>query len=300
LASIRLFFEEAEVLEVETPLLAASVGTDPYIKFFTVTGEVDDLYLQSSPEFAMKRLLAAGTGSIYQICKGFRRGERGRLHNPEFTLLEWYRVGYTLGQMMDETAALLQRLFEGQVQGQRRMSYGELFRQIVGVEWNAPFAQLRNRASALGFSEAERICGTDRILWLDFLFSHGVQPGLPAGELVFVYDYPAPLAALARLKPGKEEVAERFEVFMNGVELGNGYRELTDVAEQRCRFEAELDARRRAAMPCPKLDEFFLAALESGLPECSGVAVGLDRILMLKMGHDSIERVLTFPSRAHS
>ncbi len=298
LARIRRYFQEAGLLEVETPLLDTGVGTDPHLQFFIVPSDFHHLYLQTSPEFAMKRLLAAGVGSMYQICKAFRGGESGRLHNPEFTLLEWYRVGFGLNQMMDEVASLLQLLLEGRVAGQSRLSYSEVFQASVGVPWDAPFSLLSRQASALGLKEGEQLCGQNRSLWLDFLFSHVVQPKLPTDQLVFVYDYPVALAALARLKPGQPQTAERFEVFVNSIELGNGYRELTDPNEQRARFEAEQKLRFESGLPCPGIDEALLAALESGLPECSGVAVGLDRVLMLVMGHDSIERVLAFPLRA--
>jgi len=295
LAEIRRYFREEGVMEVETPVLAGRVGTDPHLHFLAVEEGGHKLYLQTSPEFAMKRLLAAGSGDIYQIGKAFRGGERGRWHSLEFTLLEWYRVGYDLGRMMDDVASLLRRLLKDRIAGQERIRYGDLFRESIGVPWDAPISRLRQRASELGLAEAGAVCGHDRTLWLDFLFSHIAQPGLASRGLVFVYDYPAPMAALARLKPGDPGVAERFEVFLQGIELGNGYRELTDPKEQRARFEAERKTRAMAGLPCPELDEAFLAALESGLPECSGVAVGLDRLLMLKLGHASIDRVLTFP-----
>ncbi len=297
LAQIRQYFHDREVLEVETPLLGSRVGTDPHLRFMTVQEDDRILYLQTSPEFAMKRLLAAGSGSIYQICKAFRGGEVGRLHNPEFTLLEWYRVGFDLDQLMDDVASLLRCLLQDQVGGEVRLRYGELFEEAIGVSWDAPIPELNQRARALDLAEAGEICGRNRSLWLDFLFSHLIQPGLPDRELVFVHEYPAPLAALASLKPGQPQTAERFEVFLHGVELGNGYRELTEPTEQRARFEAEQKARILAGLPCPELDESFLAALEEGMPQCSGVAIGLDRVLMLMMGHDSIERVLPFPMR---
>ncbi len=297
LEKIRAFFRRAGVMEVETPQLWPTAGTDPNLDCFPVDGGTCTLYLQTSPEFAMKRLLAAGSGSIYQICRAFRRGEAGRLHNPEFTLLEWYRVGFDLSYLMDEVACLLHELLSNRTHGQLRFTYEELFQQYIGVSWQAPLLHLERQAKVLGLTEASAVCGQERSLWLDFLFSHAIQPRLPAGTLVFVHDYPAPLAALARIKPDNPWVAERFEVFVDGVELANGYRELTDPIEQRARFEADLAWRRRAGLPLPPVDEAFLAALETGLPDCSGVALGVDRVLMLAQGRAAISDVLPFPLR---
>lgn len=295
LVQIRAFFHDHGVLEVETPLLGTTIGSEPQIDFFPVRDGSRTLYLQTSPEFAMKRLLAAGSGDIYQICKAFRRGEAGRFHNPEFTLLEWYRCGFDLSLLMDEVACLLTDLLGQRVQGERRFTYDELFHLHLAISWDAPLAQLVQRAAALDLGEAAAICGEDRRLWLDFLFSHRIQPRLPWGQVVFVHDYPAPLAALARLKPDQPRLAERFEVFVNGVELGNGYRELTDPMEQVARFESEQALRKQAGLPVPPMDRRFLAALQAGLPECSGVALGLDRILMLMLGRETIAGVLAFP-----
>lgn len=297
LEKIRAFFRRTGVMEVETPQLWPTAGTDPHLDCFPVDGGTCTLYLQSSPELAMKRLLAAGSGSIYQICKAFRRGEAGRLHNPEFTLLEWYRVGFDLSHLMDEVAYLLHELLSPRIQGQLRFTYEELFQQYLGVSWQAPLPHLERQAEALGLTEASAVCGQERSLWIDFLFSHAIQPRLPEGILVFVHDYPASMAALARIKPDNPSVAERFEVFVDGVELANGYHELTDPIEQRARFEADLAWRRRAGLPLPPVDEAFLAALETGLPDCSGVALGIDRVLMLAQGRTAISEVLAFPLR---
>lgn len=297
LDKIRAFFRQAGVLEVETPQLWSTTAIDPHLTSFEVDGEAGTLYLQTSPEFAMKRLLAAGSGSIYQICKAFRRGEVGRLHNPEFTLLEWYRVGFDLPALMDEVAALLQELLGRRIQRQVRFSYGELFQECVGAPWQAPLSQLEQRAKEHGFEEAAVICGRERSLWLDFLFSHVVQAELPKDTLVFVCDYPAELAAMARLKPNNPEVAERFEVFVNGVELANGYRELSDPVQQRVRFEVDLAKRGRLGLSLPPIDQAFLAALAAGFPDCSGVALGVDRVLMLAEGCTEIGQVLAFPLR---
>lgn len=297
LDKIRAFFRHAGVLEVETPVLWPTVGTDPHLDCFSVDGGACTLYLQSSPELAMKRLLAAGSGSIFQICKAFRRGEIGRLHNPEFTLLEWYRVGFDLSQLMDEVACLLEELLTPYIQGRLYFTYEEIFQRYLGISWQAPLPHFKRQAKALGLIEAAVVCGQDRGLWLDFLFSHAIQPQLPKQTLVFVYDFPAAMAAMARLKPEDPCVAERFEVFVDSVELANGYRELTDPVEQRARFEADLAQRRRAGMPLPPVDEAFLAALEAGLPDCAGVALGVDRVLMLAQGCSEISDILAFPLR---
>ncbi|XSG85559.1 MAG: EF-P lysine aminoacylase EpmA [Methylohalobius sp. ZOD2] len=293
LDEIRAFFRRAGVLEVETPQLWFTTALDPHLS--SIATDTGGLYLQTSPEFAMKRLLAAGSGSIYQICKAFRRGEAGRWHNPEFTLLEWYRVGFDLPRLMEEVAGLLDELLGDAIGGRQYHAYAALFEAHIGVSWEAPLVRFERRAEALGLPEAAALCGEDRTLWLDFLFSHVIQPRLPRRTLVFVHDYPAPLAALARLKPEDPRVAERFEVFVDGIELANGYRELTDPVEQRSRFEVDLSHRRRAGLSLPPLDDDLLAALESGLPDCSGVAMGIDRVLMLALGLTALNEVLTFP-----
>ncbi|WP_317705486.1 EF-P lysine aminoacylase EpmA [Methylomarinovum caldicuralii] len=292
LACVRRFFAERGVMEVETPLLAPTVSTDPQLDFFAVPDAGRTRYLQTSPELLMKRLLAAGSGPIYQICKAFRRGEAGRWHNPEFTLLEWYRPGFELADLMDEVADLL-RILLPPLEDSCRLSYTEVFERWVGVSWHAPLPALAERARRLGLPEAAALCGEDRSLWLDLLFSHRVQPNLPRHRPVFVCDYPAPLAALARLNEDGR-TARRFEVFCNGVELGNGYDELTDPEEQRRRLEADRNARRRQGLPVPPLDEAFVAALRAGLPRCSGVAVGLDRLLMLRLQRRDIDAVVSF------
>ncbi len=294
LEKIRAFFRRAGVLEVETPVLWPTAGTDPSLECFIVKGEACPLYLQTSPELHMKRLLAAGSGSIYQLCKAFRRGETGRWHNPEFTLLEWYRVGFDLDRMMEEVAQLLLELLGSRISERRCVSYGQLFRESLGVSCQAPLLELERLAETLGFPEASALCGEERSLWLDFLFSHAIQPRLPKG-LVFVYDFPTPLAALARLKPEDPQVAERFEAFVDGIELANGYRELLDPGEQRARFEADLARRRREGLPLLPVDEAFLAALEAELPDCTGVALGVDRVLMLAEGYSTLSEVLAFP-----
>jgi lysyl-tRNA synthetase class 2 len=285
LRQLRAFFADRGVLEVETPLLSRSTVTDPALTPIPC----GDRWLQTSPEYAMKRLLAAGSGPIYQVCKAFRSGEAGRRHNPEFTLLEWYRPGFSLRALMEEVAALVCTVL-----GNRPVafaSYRELFRERLGLDPHlATSAELeacvRDRLEYSGGEES-------RDTWLDLLVSHLVAPTLE--DLVFVFDYPASQAALARLRrEGDVDVAERFELFVDGVEIANGYHELTDAAEQRRRFEADNAVLRARGEPARPLDEALLEALEAGLPDCAGVALGLDRLLMLLTGEDRLAEVLAF------
>ncbi len=304
LKRIRRFFDERGVLEVETPLLGQSAGTDPHLYPFVSQyrrpGQTVgvDYYLQTSPEFAMKRLLASGSGSIYQICKAFRNEESGRHHNPEFTLLEWYRIGFGLDQLMDEIEALFVVLFDGKrdLGSSKRVPYRKLFEQWVGVDpIHADWSEFAECARRCDLSEATAICGEDRMIWLDLLFSHIVQPQLELGRVYFVYDYPACLPSLARKKPGGEAVVERVEIFLDGLELGNGFHELADPVEQDMRFDGDLVVRRQLGLPLPPKDQRLLGALAKGLPDCSGMAIGLDRLLMLMTGCSHIEQVLAFP-----
>ncbi len=283
LATLRAFFAARGVLEVETPLLSRGTVTDP-AQSPIPCGE---RWLQTSPEYAMKRLLAAGSGPIYQVCKAFRGGEAGPRHNPEFTMLEWYRPGFDLRELMDEVAELVLAVL-----GDRPvelLSYGELFRRELDLD---PHLAATSELEACARQHLDYSGGDEsRDTWLDLLFSHLLEPRL-AG-LVFVYDYPASQAALAQLHRVDDlEVAQRFELFVDGVELANGYLELTDAAEQRRRFEADNAVLRgRGESPRP-LDEGLLEAMESGLPDCAGVALGLDRLLMAQLGAGDIREVL--------
>jgi elongation factor P--(R)-beta-lysine ligase len=302
LYEIRHFFSERDVLEVETPLLRFSSGTDPQLDFFTTEYGLPPLqhrlFLQTSPEFAMKRLLAAGSGSIYQICKAFRNGESGRFHNPEFTMLEWYRVGFTLPQLMDEIAGLIGLLFKTHrnLDTAQRFSYQELFQRYTGLDPLVfSYQDYCTYALANHISEAVSICGYDHALWLDFIFSHKVQPQLGENALCMVYDYPACQSSLARINADNPLVTDRVEVFINGIELGNGYYELTDATEQDRRFDEEIGIRQQRKRPVTVKDKHLIAALEAGLPECSGMAIGLDRVLMLLTDSSSIQDVLSFP-----
>jgi len=301
LGQIRAFFAERAVLEVETPLLAATPVPDLHIcsltvPYSTVPYGQGSLYLQTSPEFAMKRLLAAGHGAIYQICKAFRDGEAGRRHNPEFTMLEWYRPGWDHHRLMDEVEGLLKLILD--LPTARRTPYGAAVQAHAGIDPHTASAEeLRRRARELGLPTVEGLAEGDRAGWRDLLVSFAVEPHLGRGAPEFVFDYPEDQAALARLRRDEKgpAVAERFEVYVEGLELANGYHELTDAKEQRRRFEADLELRRQRGEAEPPLDERLLAALEEGLPECAGVSIGVDRLVMLAARAESIREVIAFP-----
>ncbi|MBI5612567.1 MAG: EF-P lysine aminoacylase GenX [Gammaproteobacteria bacterium] len=306
LAHIRDFFAQRAVLEVETPVLSAAGIPDPHLRSlvtrYTGPGATHgrELYLHSSPEFAMKRLLAAGSGAIYQLGKVFRDGEAGRLHNPEFTLLEWYRIGYDHRALMSEVAELVTGLLSVHIPlaATESLSYQEVFQRHAGIDpHRAGHEQFAACAARHGIHPPDGLAGQhDAALWRDLLLSHVVEPRLGVGRLTFVYDYPASQAALARVRPGDPPLASRFELYVNGIELANGFHELADAAEQRTRFERQLHARAVAAgLPAVPLDERLLAALTAGLPDCAGVALGFDRLAMLAAGARTLAEVLAFP-----
>jgi lysyl-tRNA synthetase class 2 len=294
LAGMRQFFAVRNILEVETPLLCSSGVTDPSIEPFQVERGAllsAPRYLQTSPEYAMKRLLARDGEAIYQITRAFRDGEAGASHNPEFSLLEWYRPGFDHHQLMAEVAELvLSCLGE---RPQHRCSYRQLFRDLLQVDpFEADIGTLESLARA--HNDLGPMAG-DRDLWLDLLMTHLVEPQLAARGMVFVYDYPASQAALSRIVESEGvRVGQRFELYVDGLELANGYCELLDAAEQRRRFERDNARRREHGRPERPLDEYLLAALEHGLPPCSGVALGVDRLLMLAAGSGDIRQVLAF------
>lgn len=294
LATIREFFAERDVLEVETPQLSPVTATDPLLASVPAFPWADETrwYLQTSPEFAMKRLLAAGSGAIYQIARVFRRAEHGARHNPEFSMLEWYRPGFDTHQLICEVAALV-----GAVLGTRplrRDAWRTLFRERVGIDpFTARDADLRACAVA---SAGPAATDWARGELLDLLFSERVEPSLGQGCLQFVDGFPAERAALAcTLKDEHGNlVADRFELFIEGHEIANGYNELLDAAELRARMEDDNRVRRdRGDVEIP-LDERLLAAMEQGLPSCAGVALGLDRLLMVALGSRNIDEVLAF------
>ncbi len=286
---IRAFFDDRDYLEVDTPLLGISTNSDFHIHSVKAQVLGKPVYLQTSPEFAMKRLLAAGSGSIYQICHAFRDEEQGRLHHPEFTLLEWYSLGFDYLQLMDQVESLLASLLQRQVDIPRT-TYFDCFRQALGLDLgqaNAAECQQAVMAHIPGI-EAARLTRDE---CLDLLMSQVVAKTFKGFSLV--YDYPASQAALARIKPDNPLCAERFELFYDDLELANGFSELTDAAEQRRRFEQDNQQRNSLGLATIALDEAFLQALETGLPASAGVAVGLDRLLMVLHGHPEIQAVLT-------
>ncbi|WP_370315698.1 EF-P lysine aminoacylase EpmA [Thalassolituus sp.] len=282
--SIRTFFAERDVLEVETPLLSCAPVSDPNIEPMQTT---EGRWLHTSPEYAMKRLLCAGSGDIWQLCKVFRAGEAGRRHNPEFSMLEWYRLGWTLDQLMDEVRDLVRTLFQPRWADlpELRISYDTALRQYAGLDVHNASPE---EVAALGIQTAGQDLQLGRDGWLDVIMSHLVEPALPQDTLVFISGFPASQAALARVAraPDGHLVAQRFELFFNGTELANGYHELTDPEEQRRRFNNESRGR--------PVDERLLAAMASGLPDCSGVAMGADRLLMHMTGSPAIADVISF------
>lgn len=319
LARVRSFFAERGVLEVETPLLSAATATDPHLHSFSVAAPLlaaergsalrgsARLFLQTSPELAMKRLLAAGIGPVYQLGRAFRDGEAGRLHNPEFTMLEWYRPGFDHHRLMDEVEELVRAVLGARAGDApaERLTYREAYLRHAGVDpLTDPVERLAESASeAIGGASRLPDLGGDRDAWLDLLMVSAVQKELGRDRddgqrrPTFLYDFPASQAALARVRsaPGEPPVAERFELFINGVELANGFHELADAAEQRRRFEHDLALRREKGLPEVPVDERLIAALEAGLPDCAGVALGFDRLVMMAAGVRAISEVIAFP-----
>jgi len=288
---IRAFFAERRVLEVETPLLASAIGTDTALDPVPARLSAGNYFLQTSPEFPMKRLLAAGSGPIWQLCKAFRNGEAGRRHNPEFTMLEWYRPGFGLPELMTELDALLAVLLD--FPPALRITYSELFLRYLDVD---PLLASLDELKACASNAFETAFDSDNPdHWCDLLFSHCIEPELK--EPVFIHAYPPSQAALATLAQDTQgrTVAQRFELVAGGMELANGYFELTDANAQRQRFEADLARRTAEGLPQYAIDERLLAALAHGMPACAGVAVGVDRLLMLQQGVSDIRDVLAFP-----
>lgn len=297
LAAARRFFAMRNVLEVETPILGRYPTTDVFIDSLRV--EADGAWLRTSPEHHMKRLLAAGSPDIYQIGKVFRAGERGAQHEPEFTLAEWYRRDFDLDAMIAEACSFITELAQtaGCVIGPTQVhDYGTLFRTATGCDSDADIATLQTVAArARGYrAQLAGQLGEDRSAWLDFIASHLVYPTLPGSGLQVVRNYPAAQAMLARLNKNAPHTAERFEVFCNGLELANGFHELGDAEEQRLRFASDNQRRLSNDLPAMPVDEMLLAALAEGLPDCSGVAVGIDRVLLVASSESDISATLSF------
>ena len=297
LEAARGFFAARGVLEVDTPLLVRCAVTDVHIHAAAVqlAGVPQPLHLHTSPEYAMKRLLAAGCGDIYQICHVMRGEERGRLHNAEFTLIEWYRLGASIDALMDEVEALVRLLAAPAAAAPAaRVSYQQAFERVLGLNPLAASESALRAAAARAGLDAGAVASGERDDLLDLLMGVAVGPQLGRGAMCFVHRYPASQAALARLDPEDARVALRFELYLEGVELANGFVELGDAAEQRARFEAERRARATRGLAAPPLDERLLAALAHGLPACAGVALGFDRLLMLATGARDIAAVMPF------
>ncbi|MET0051130.1 MAG: EF-P lysine aminoacylase EpmA [Candidatus Thiodiazotropha sp.] len=300
LRRIRDFFDRLGVLEVDTPVCSRHATTDPAIESFATrytgpgAGRGLNTYLQTSPEFFMKRLLCAGSGPIYQICKVFRDGESGRRHNPEFTLLEWYRPGYGHHDLMEEVARLVQNLANESLSVEK-LSYREIFERALSLDPHvADVRLLRECAIDRGIAGAEHLDLPHRDGWLDLLMTHLIEADLGCAGLTFIYDYPASQAALARISDGDPPVALRFELYWKGVELANGFFELQDAEVQRARFEADNRQRTSNGAPSMPADGWLLEALQQGLPECAGVALGIDRLLMALSDRQDIREVLSF------
>lgn len=290
LAKIRNFFAMRSVTEVETPLLSHATNPSPYLNSFCCDG----LYLQTSPEFAMKRLLAAGSGDIYQICKAFRRDELGRLHNPEFTMLEWYRIGFTHHDLMHEVGDLLKLVLN--VNKTESFSYEQIFTEILHLNpYTSSINELKivAKLNNLEIHDLTECLNQDYDTWLQILFTHLIEPKIGLEFPVFIYDFPESQAMLARVRDENPRVASRFEVYFQGVELTNGFHELNDTVIQRARFLQDLEARKNLNLPPVPLDENFLAALPE-LPDCSGVAIGVDRLLLLTAKCNSLDDVLCY------
>ena len=298
---IRQFFAERNVLEVETPVLSQAGVTDVHLASVQVQrhiyGKLNTHYLQTSPEFAMKRLLASGSGPIYQICKVFRDDEHGRKHNSEFTMLEWYRPNLDLKALMHETADLLETCLAHRF-GEVRpyiLSYKHAFQDRLDINpLQATLKQLKETANRVGLNLD---LGDDRLGYMDLLFSHFVEPSLGFDAPVFLTDFPPEMASLAKVKTDEdgELVAARFEVYIEGLELANAYDELLDADVLAGRFDADNVERAQQGLPVIPTDQYLLAALPH-MPECSGIALGIDRLLMVAMNKMKIDQVIAFPA----
>lgn len=296
LASTRSFFADRNVLEVDTPSLSVNTVTDVYLSSLTAKFQhndtVHDLYLQTSPEFYMKRLLAAGSGCIYQICHSFRNDEVGRIHSPEFTMLEWYRVGFDHQQLMDEVSCFLQSVFN--FLPAAIVAYKDIFIDYLNIDpLSVSVNELREALNCNEFSDGI-VNNLDKDSILQLLFAKHIEPKIGFDSPLIVYGFPSSQAALARVNEFDSRISDRFEVFYQGVELANGYNELIDYAEQLQRFREDQISRKEKKLDDIEIDPKFMAAVSSGIPVCSGVALGFDRALMLSLQLDSISKVRSF------
>jgi elongation factor P--(R)-beta-lysine ligase len=296
LMRVREFFSKHGVLEVETPILSAGAVSDPQIESLStqIAGKPGRFYMSTSPEYPMKRLLAAGIGDIYQVCKVFRDGERGRWHNPEFTMIEWYRLGFDDALLMDEVETLVSSLLAPyrQLARAERLTYADALRRHAGVDAHLDSDQALAQAAV----DHGIVCKAelDRDAKLDLLMGLVAGPKLGLDRPCFICDYPASQASLARLKPGLPAVAARFEFYIDGIELANGFHELVHDGEQRARFTQDLATRRTRGQIQPPLDERLLAGLAAGMPDCAGVALGFDRLVAIAAGATCLSQAMAF------
>ena len=296
LATIRQFFSARNILEVDTPLLAKYSVTDPYMQALTAdnpVGAADRYFLQTSPEYAMKRLLASDSGPIYQLCKAFRKGEAGSCHNPEFTMLEWYRPDFDHYQLMDEVEALVSLVLASD-KPFKRMTYRDVFIDTFAID---PHSSDCEAVKAIARQHLDvQMVSDQKDDWLNLLLAEIIEPKLGIDAPVFIMDYPASQSALARVDMDNKgvEVAQRFELYSQGVELANGYFELIDVQQQQQRFEQDQQRRQQLAAPAVEADQFLLAAMAQGLPSCAGVALGVDRLLMLSQQLATVAETISF------
>lgn len=301
--NIRSFFHSKNIIEVETPTLSVGTVTDPYLEAFsckynfltnTASTTSKEFYLQTSPEFHMKRLLSSGFGCIFQICKAFRHEEAGRQHNPEFTILEWYRLGFDQHDLIAEVDALLSLILK--TQKADKITYQNLFIKYVNVDpLSANFLQLYAVIKSHGKAADWLYNSQDRDLLLQFIFTEIIEVNIGISKPCFVYNFPIAQASLAKGCPDDSRVAQRFECYFKGVELANGFNELTDAQTQENRFVTDNDKRQLLGLSTKDIDRNFIEALQVGLPQCSGVALGVDRLMMIALEKSTIGNVISFP-----
>lgn len=294
LRDIRQFFYDRNVLEVETPALSKNANTDPFIESFILDSFDSSRFLHTSPEYPMKRLLAAGSGDIYQICKVWRKEESGSRHNPEFSLLEYYRVGFSYQDLMREVDTLLSGTINHLTKESQFVTYAQLFLEKFSLNPHIVCYEqlLKHVSTEIPSLNTE---GLDQQALLDALLTHCIEPEFAKDQLTFVYDYPASQSALSQLrKVDNYFVAERFEVYLGNLELGNGYQEEVDSKRNHSILDEENKARSQMGLKTMPIDKYFLEACDSGIPASAGIAIGLDRVLMAITGENSIQKVINF------